>query len=290
MVHQKGSFQKAADTMFVSQSTVSEQVKLLEDYFQKDLFERLPRKLKLTETGKELLSYADDIFARSREINQIVRDEAYGDKKISLNVGITGSISRNLLYRFVGNTLDSETVADFNITGGGYEELIRACNNYELDFFITDELPKGKDVANLQTKVLYKCPAILAGKKKAINKLLKGKSASIDLYHFKHPFIDEDAIKKVEKKFDVNFNKKLSTDDISLLRFFANSGDGISIIPEIGVYEDLLKNQVEKVQVLDFKWIDFFVNYSKKAIRNNIIQEILSDKNIHAISKSMLGV
>jgi LysR family transcriptional activator of nhaA len=290
MVHKKGSFQKAAETMFVSQSTVSEQVKLLEDYFQKDLFERLPRKLRLTDTGKELLAYADEIFSKSREINQVVRDEAFGDKKIPLNIGITSSISRNLLYRFFGKVLTDSQIGELQVSGGSYDELIRACNNYELDFFITDEPPRGKEIANLETKVLFKSPVILAGKKKAINKIKKGVYFDIDLYNFKHPFVDEKSIEKLEKKLNLKFNRKVLTDDISLLRFFANKDNGVSIIPEIGVYEDLLKRQVEKIQLMEFKWIDFYVNYSSKAIRNEIIENLLSDKNIHAISKSVLGV
>jgi LysR family transcriptional activator of nhaA len=290
MVHKEGSFYKAAQAMYVSQSTVSEQVKLLEDYFQKELFERLPKNLKLTDAGKELLVYADDIFSKSREINQVVRDDEYSNKQINLSVGITGSISRNLLFRFFNKMLKNESVGNLHITGGGYEELVRACKNYELDFFITDEPPRGKDVSGLQTKVLFKSPMILAGKKKNINKVKRDRFNEIELYHFKHPFIDESLLPKVEEKYNVRFANKIMTDDISLLRFFANSENGVSIIPEIGVYEDLLKNQVEKIQLMEYKWIDFYVSYSKKAVRNKIIGELLSDKNIHSISKSVLEI
>lgn len=285
MVWRSGSFQNAAKEMYVSQSTVSEQVKSLEAYFQKDLFERSPRNLSLTNTGKELFVYADDIFTKSREINEFVKDEKSKEIDVSLNVGITGSISRNLLFRFFYNALEQVGISDFNIVGGQNDELVRSCEKFELDFFVSDEPPSGKDSLNLQTKILFRSSLILAGKKKILNQIQMGGGKVIDLFCFKHQLIDEFSLSELEKKLHVQFNKKLITDDISLLRFFANSGKGISLIPEIGVHEDLLQGLVEQIPLRDFKKINFYVNYGKKALRKSIVQEILSDESIKRTMK-----
>ena len=50
-----------------------------------------------------------------------------------------------------------------------------------------------------------------------------------------------------KKRFSQKFDFKIHTDDISLLRFFANSNDGVDIVPEIGVKEDLEMGNIEKV-------------------------------------------
>ena len=285
MVHKKGSFQKASEAMFVSQSTVSEQVKSLEDYLQKDLFERLPRTLKLTDAGLDLLSYAEDIFSKSREINRFVRDREIGDKKVTLRVGITGSISRNLLYGFFGTSLLNDAIASFEIVGSHYNELAKACENFEIDFFISDEPPVGKSAKSLMTKVLFKSPVVLVGKKRIVSKIEKGTSEEIDLYRFKHQLIEDSIISDLESKYDVKFNEKIVSDDISLLRFFANSGKGVSLIPEVGAHEDLLKSQVIKLQFNSLRFIDFYVNSSKKRQSNPMIQEILSEDNLQKINQ-----
>src|SRR5579872_1971047 len=48
------SFTKAAEELFVTQSAVSRQVKMLEEHLGTELFERRHRELLLTETGQEL--------------------------------------------------------------------------------------------------------------------------------------------------------------------------------------------------------------------------------------------
>jgi LysR family transcriptional activator of nhaA len=277
MVHRKGSFQQAAKEMFVSQSTVSEQVKHLEEYMQQQLIERLPRKIRLTATGKELFKYADEIFSKSREINHFIKDGATLDQALNLKVGTTGSISRNLLYRFFSNALKDKQISGFHIIGGQNHDLVKACDNYEIDFFISDEPPQGQDILNLHTKVLFQSLFIFAGKKRMLEKLKKGKE--VDLFYFKHPFVDESVLSELEERYEIKINKVIETDDISLLRFFANSGDGISLLPQIGVHEDLIKKYVFQIELPELEKVNFYLNYPKTAARGGEILKLLSSNS-----------
>ena len=62
-----GSFTKAADTVFRTQSAVSMQMRRLEERIGKPLFEKDGRTNKLTEEGERLLSYARRLLRLSRE-------------------------------------------------------------------------------------------------------------------------------------------------------------------------------------------------------------------------------
>ncbi|MGR9089951.1 MAG: LysR family transcriptional regulator [Gammaproteobacteria bacterium] len=48
--------------MFVTPQTISGQLKLLEEAIDKPLFQRVGRRLSLTETGQVVNQYADEIF------------------------------------------------------------------------------------------------------------------------------------------------------------------------------------------------------------------------------------
>ena len=61
------SFTRAAERVFLSQSTVSQQVRRLEDMLGKPLFERSSHQVLLTEEGVKLLSYARRIIALNEE-------------------------------------------------------------------------------------------------------------------------------------------------------------------------------------------------------------------------------
>lgn len=77
-----GSFQKAADKLNYTQSTVSFQIKQLEDELSLQLFEKIGRQMKLTQAGKDILPYIDTILQGVEQIDN------YG-KEIS---ALTGSL------------------------------------------------------------------------------------------------------------------------------------------------------------------------------------------------------
>jgi LysR family hydrogen peroxide-inducible transcriptional activator len=68
-------FGKAAQRSFVSQPTLSAQIKKLETYLGVQLIERQPRKVTLTETGAKILPVARRILQDSDEIVSMARNE-----------------------------------------------------------------------------------------------------------------------------------------------------------------------------------------------------------------------
>ena len=62
------SFTKAADTLHMTQPAVTFQVRQLEEQFNTRLFDRTHSKVKLTEAGKKVFSYAEKITSLSNEM------------------------------------------------------------------------------------------------------------------------------------------------------------------------------------------------------------------------------
>lgn len=56
-----GSFQKAADKLGYTQSTVTFQIKQLEEELALKLFEKIGRRMELTQAGKDIMPYVDMI-------------------------------------------------------------------------------------------------------------------------------------------------------------------------------------------------------------------------------------
>lgn len=67
------SFTKAAEELHVTPAAVSQQVKTLEGYFDIQLFQRLTRALRLTDTGQAVLPPVRDGFDRLAEVDRILR-------------------------------------------------------------------------------------------------------------------------------------------------------------------------------------------------------------------------
>lgn len=68
------SFTKAAEELNVTPAAVSQQVKLLEEYFGVQLFKRLTRALMLTDPGQLVLPILQEAFDKLAEVDQILRN------------------------------------------------------------------------------------------------------------------------------------------------------------------------------------------------------------------------
>jgi DNA-binding transcriptional LysR family regulator len=85
-VAELGSFSRAAEALFLTQPTVSEHVRALEDELGTPLLDRLGRGAAPTPAGRMLLGYARRILALTREARQAV-DQFQGRMRGELAVG-----------------------------------------------------------------------------------------------------------------------------------------------------------------------------------------------------------
>jgi LysR family transcriptional activator of nhaA len=73
-VANEGSIARASKVLHITPQTISSQPKLLDDAVVEPLFLRAGRGLVLTDTGRQVEQYADDIFALGGELAQVVRE------------------------------------------------------------------------------------------------------------------------------------------------------------------------------------------------------------------------
>jgi len=94
-----GSMTAASEALYIAQPTVSQAIAELEDHYCTKLFDRLAKKLYITESGKKLLSYARHIIALHGEMDLAMKDP---DKSGILKVGASLTIGAELLPRLAG--------------------------------------------------------------------------------------------------------------------------------------------------------------------------------------------
>ena len=70
-VARDGSIIKASETLCIAPSTISEQIRSLEESLGVKLFEKQGRSLVLTDHGRVAYEYAEEIFTRGRELTVI---------------------------------------------------------------------------------------------------------------------------------------------------------------------------------------------------------------------------
>lgn len=101
-VRRMGSITKAADSLNMAQPAVSRVIRELEGYYGVQLFERMNRKLYITEAGEQLFSYADAIISQYYEARDVLQDrELTARLRIGSNVSCAQKLIPELLGDFV---------------------------------------------------------------------------------------------------------------------------------------------------------------------------------------------
>ena len=100
MVAREGKVVRAAAKLGLSQPTVSGQVHALEDALGEKLFERAGRGVRLSEMGRVVFRYADEIFALGRELTESVKGQPTG-RPMRLKVGVADGLPKLVAYRLI---------------------------------------------------------------------------------------------------------------------------------------------------------------------------------------------
>ena len=93
VVVRKGSIRKASEELRVSSPAISTQLHSLEEHFGEKLLVRSGRTLVLTEMGRVVFSYAEEIFALGQELMKAVKDRPTG-RPLRLVVGVVDVVPK----------------------------------------------------------------------------------------------------------------------------------------------------------------------------------------------------
>ena len=104
-VAREGSVVRAAQELMVSQPTVSIQLKELETSLGHRLFDRVGRRLLLTDDGKIAFNYANEIFSLGRDLINAL-DKQPSHRPLKLAVGIVDVIPKRMVHHLLEPALD----------------------------------------------------------------------------------------------------------------------------------------------------------------------------------------
>lgn len=135
-----GNLTRTAERLNLSQSALSAQIKTLEDRLGHALFDRVDRRLVLTEVGRIALDHADRIFTTGAELIATLQQSGRSDTP--LRVGALSTLSRNFQMRFLAPLLKGGEV-NVVLKSGNAADLFDSLSSLALDLVLTTEAPRG---------------------------------------------------------------------------------------------------------------------------------------------------
>ena len=266
-----GSMTAAAQSLYIAQPTVSQAVSELESYYDVKLFDRLSRRLYITEIGKQLLSYARHITALFDEMEQAMKNP---DKSGIIKIGASVTVGIYLLPKLVNEFTNSYPSLQIKTVTKNTKDIESLITKNAIDFGVVEGVVHHPDIVS--TAFMDDELVLVCGRS---HPLYKAKSISpFDLS--KLNFIVREQGSGTRELFE----SIMAANDIKWqLAWECNDSDGIksAAINSIGVAvisQRLVENEVKaeelcivKVDGLDFKR-KFSVIYHKNKYLTNTMK------------------
>lgn len=136
-VAKTGSIARASEKLHLTPQTISGQLSLLEEYFGNALFSRAGRNLELTETGRLVLSYAEEIFSLGGELEETLRNFPEGRPRV-FKVGVADVVPKSIAYRLLAPALDLPEAVRIVCREGSVDSLLAELALHKVDLVIAD--------------------------------------------------------------------------------------------------------------------------------------------------------
>lgn len=241
-VAREGSIAKASEMLHLTPQTISGQLKLLEESVGKPLFDRVGRGLVMTETGRSVNQYANEIFSLGEELSQWVSSQADAPHG-TLNVGIVNSIPKLIAHEVLHTALEVQPPVRMVCKEDSLQVLLGDLAVHRLDLILSDrQIPIGFNVKAFNHG-LGESNISFYGSDSLAQKYAEDFPQSLDGAPVLLPMTGSALRRSLDSWFEqigVNPNIVAEFDDSALLKAFGESGGGI--FPAPSAIEQQLKH------------------------------------------------
>lgn len=146
VVAREGGLVAAGKVLRLSHPTLSAQIRALEDRLGEKLFTKVGRRLVLTDVGRTVYRYADEIFSLGRELLDVLKGRPTG-QPVKLDVGIVDVVPKLVVRRLLAPALALSEPVRLVCHEESYEKLLADLALHSLDIVISDApVPAGSSV------------------------------------------------------------------------------------------------------------------------------------------------
>lgn len=132
-----GSISAACEVLHLAQPTISGQLAVFEQSVGAKLLRKEGRKLVLTETGRAVFHYADEIFALGREMKHMLKGRVT-ERGLRLNIGVSDAMPKLIAYRLIEPVLRLSEPKQVHCVEDKTERLLVEIGLHSIDMMLCD--------------------------------------------------------------------------------------------------------------------------------------------------------
>lgn len=230
----EGSITRAAAELRISQPAISRQIQLLEESLGEKLFRKQGRNVVLTDVGRTVFDYADEIFALGRELRDTVKRHA-PRRPARLQIGVADVVPKLVAYRLIKPAFTAPTKMQIVVREDPPEKLFAALALHELDVVISDAPITSSVSVKAFNHLLGESSVVFLGSKK-FSALKRDYPKSLDGAPMLMPVGGTELRRALDHWFEVRAIRPDiigEFEDSALAKAFAHASLGIVPAPEV---------------------------------------------------------
>ncbi len=275
-VAHEASLTRAAKRLNVSQSALSVQIQKLEHQIGHPLFDRVGKRLVLTEAGQIALDYADTVFEAGDELMSTLDGRPRANRQV-LRVGALTTLSRNFQLEFL-RPLVGRADVELIVRSGTIRDLLAQLEAHSVDVVLANSAAPRDARAAFRNHLLNQQPVSLVGRPRPGQPPFHFPD---DLRHepILLPSLDSDIRVAFDHLLDLAGIRPIilaEVDDMAMLRLLAREREGVTLVPPIVVRDELASGAlVEHCRVPQLTE-SFYAILQKRRFPNQLLGDLLA--------------
>jgi LysR family transcriptional activator of nhaA len=231
-VVREGGVTRASERLNVSQPTVSGQLRELQEALGEKLLARSGRSVVLTDVGRTVYRYADEIFALGRELQQAVKGRTTHPARLA--VGVAMVVPKLVAYRILEPALELPEPIQLDCSHERPERLVAELAMFSLDLVLADTPAPPAVKVRAYSHLLGECGVSVLGTRRLVAAHRAGFPRSLDGAPFLLPSGDSGLRLSLEdwfRKHGVRPRVVGTFEDSALIDAFGRAGAGLVAVP-----------------------------------------------------------
>jgi len=252
-VAREGSVVAAAQRLRLAQPTISGQIRQLERQLDQRLFQRQGRRLVLTDVGRVVYGYADEIFGLGRELMDVLKSRPTG-RPMRLTVGVADAVPKLVVRRLLDPAFQLGEPLQLVCREDRAERLLAELALHALDLVISDAPIPPQIAVKGFSHLLGECGVAVFGTPSLAQRHRRGFPRSLDGAPMLLPTDDNVLRRSLEQWLDANRLRPrivAEFEDPALLKTFGQAGRGLFPGPAVIAREICRQYGVRVVGRLD---------------------------------------
>ncbi|MFD0681169.1 MULTISPECIES: LysR family transcriptional regulator [unclassified Paenibacillus] len=224
------SFTKASEKLLVAQPAISKTIQKLEDELQLLLFDRSEKSAILTQEGKVLFDYANDILGKMEDARRVM-EEMRELQRGEIRIGLPSMFGSAYFLPIIKEFKRSYPSLNISVVEEGTKQIRTWIERKEIDFGIISANPIETEVEVIPLLNDYMVACFSADHPLADKEVVTlHELLSEPLIFFKNDCFQKKLLIEVSKKAELEMNVTFTTNQLSIIKSLVAEGVGVTML------------------------------------------------------------